>query len=296
VKPPPFRYRRAGSVEEAVAELVAAGGRGRVLAGGQTLVAELSARVTAPELLVDLAAVPGLDHLEIEAETVRIGAMRRIAALEHDARLTGVLPALVEAAQRIAHPAVRNRGTIGGNVAHADPASAIPPVLLAHGGEVVLSGPAGPRTVAASAFFTGPSTNEQGRTACAPDEIVVELRFPRPGPRSGAAFAEISRRARGWGLAGACAVVRLDAGGRIEELGLGLLGLAPTAVRAGDAERAARGLTPDTAAVSEIAEAAVASLDAVPADVHASAQLRRSLGRVVVRRALTEAVTRAAGA
>jgi carbon-monoxide dehydrogenase medium subunit len=291
VKPPPFRYRRARSVEEAVAELAAAGGRGRVLAGGQTLVQEMNARVTAPELLVDLATVPGLDHLEIDPDVVRIGAMRRIAALEHDARLAGVLPALVEAAQRIAHPAVRNRGTIGGNVAQAEPASAIPPVLLAHDGEVVLTGPGGTRTVRAVELFTG-----HRRPVAAPDEIIVELRFPRPGPRTGTAFAEISRLARGWGLAGACAVVRLDDSGRVDELALGLLGLAPTATRATEAERRSRGVAPDAATIIEIAEAAVADLDAVPADVHASAQLRRSLGRVVVRRALTEAIARAAGA
>ena len=291
MRPAPFRYRRATSLEEAVAELAAAGGRARVLAGGQTLVAELNARLVSPEVLVDLGSVPGLDQLEIDAEQVRIGAMRRLATLEHDPRLAEALPALVEAAARIAYPAVRNRGTIGGNVAHADPASGIPPVLLAHDGEVVLTGPGGTRTVPAAEFFTG-----YRRTATAPDEIVVELRFPRPGPRTGTSFAEISRRAGGWGLAGACAVVRLDDGGRIERLALGLLGLAPTAVRAAAAERAATGREPDTAAVAEIAESAVADLDEIPADVHASASLRRGLGRVAVRRALTEAAARAAGA
>ena len=291
MKPAPFRYRRAATLAEAVAELAAAPGRARVLAGGQTLVQEMSARLAAPEIVVDLGRVPGLDSVEVDAEVVRIGAMRTIAAIEVDQRLSGVLPALVEAARRIAHPAVRNRGTIGGNIAHADPASGIPPVLLAHAGEVVVTGPAGTRTIAATDFFTGYRT-----TANALDEIITEVRFPRPGARTGSAFVEISRRATGWGLAGACVVVRLDGRGAVNELRIGLLGLAPTAVRAARVERDASGRVLDAAAIAELAQAAVAGLEAVPADVHASAQLRRSLGQVSVRRALTEAVGRAMGA
>lgn len=290
MKPAPFRYRRATSVAEAVAELSAHPGRARVLAGGQTLIQEMNARLACPEVLVDVGGIPDLDHVEIDTDVVRIGGMRRIAEIEHDDRLAGVLPALVSAASRIADPAVCNRATIGGNIAHADPASGIPPVLLAHDGEVVLAGPAGSRTVAATSFFTGYRT-----TATAPDELITELRFVRPGPATGSAFVEISRRARGWGLAGACAVVRLDASGNIGELRVGLLGLAPTAVRADRAERSAHGRAPDTATIAELADVAVADLDEIPADVHASAPLRRSLGRVAVRRALTAAVRRAGG-
>jgi carbon-monoxide dehydrogenase medium subunit len=290
VKPAPFRYERTTTVDEAVAALAALPGRARVLAGGQSLVAELCARTTSAEVLVDIGPVAELDHIGIDADVVRIGALRRLAALEADAELAATLPALVECAARIAHPAVRNRGTVGGNVAHADPASGVPPVLLAHDGEVVLSGPSGSRTVAATAFFTGHRT-----TACGPDELVTELRFRRPGPRAGAAFHEVSRRARGWGLAGACAVVALDGDGRIARLRIGLLGVAPTAVRATRAEDAAVGRAPDAEAIAAVAEAAVADLAAVPADVHASAYLRRNLGRVAVRRALTDAVRRATG-
>lgn len=308
MKPAPFGYRRVLTVPEAVAAL--AGGHARVLAGGQSLVQELSARSTTAELLVDVGGVSELDFVDLGAAlvgrprsspptpvdapspsaVVRIGALRRIAAIEHDRELAGVLPALVEAAARIAYPAVRNRGTVGGNVAHADPASGIPPVLLAHDGEIVLAGPAGERVVAATAFFTGYRT-----TAAGPDELVTELRFPRPAPGTGAAFAEISRRAAGWGLAGACAVVRLD-GDAIVDLRIGLLGLAPTAVRADAAERDARGRPADAATIAALADAAVADLDRIPADIHASSDLRRSLGRVAVRRALTEATARAAGA
>jgi carbon-monoxide dehydrogenase medium subunit len=291
VKPPPFAYRRAATVAEAVAALATAPGRARVLAGGQSLVQELSARTTSADTLVDIGRVTELDHVAVDADVVRIGALRRLTSIEQDPQLASVLPALVEATARIAHPAVRNRGTIGGNVAHADPASGIPPVLLAHDGEVVLAGPAGERTVPATAFFTGHRS-----TAAGPDELVTELRFPRPASGTGAAFAEISRQARGWGLAGACVLVRLDDGGRIDELRIGLLGLAPTAVRAGRAEGEARGRMPDATTVTELAEAAVADLTDTPADVHASAALRRSLGRVSVRRALTSAVERAAGA
>ncbi len=288
MKPAPFRYQRTTTVEETVAALAAAPGRARVLAGGQSLVAELCARTTSAEVLVDIAGVAGLDHVAIDADVVRIGALCRIAAVEDDAELAAALPALAECAARIAHPAVRNRGTVGGNVAHADPASGVPPVLLAHDGEVVLSGPSGSRVVAATAFFTGHRT-----TACGPDELVTELRFRRPGPRGGAAFYEVSRRARGWGLAGACAVVSLDEGGRIAWLRIGLLGLAPTAVRAEGAEAAAVGRAPEAEALAAVAQAAVADLTDIPGDVHASPTLRRNLGRVAVRRALTEAVSRA---
>ncbi len=287
MKPAPFRYERTTTVDEAVAALAAAPGRARVLAGGQSLVAELCARTTGAEVLVDIGPVAELDHIAIDADVVRIGALRRLAALESDVELAAALPALVDCAARIAHPAVRNRGTVGGNVAHADPASGVPPVLLAHDGEVVLSGPSGSRTVAAAEFFTG-----HRATACGPDELVTQLRFRRPGPRCGAAFHEVSRRARGWGLAGACVVVALDGDGRIAELRIGLLGLAPTAVRATRAEDAAVGRAPDTEAIAAVAAAAVADLAAIPADVHASADLRRNLGRVAVRRALTEALSR----
>jgi aerobic carbon-monoxide dehydrogenase medium subunit len=290
MKPAPFRYQRTTSVEEAVAALAADPGRARVLAGGQSLVAELCARTTSADVLVDIGQVAELDHVAIDADVVRIGALRRIAALEADAELAAALPALVESAARIAHPAVRNRSTIGGNVAYADPASGVPPVLLAHDGEVVLSGPSGARTVAATAFFTGFRT-----TACGPDELVTELRFRRPGPRAGAAFHEVSRRARGWGLAGACAVVGLDEAGRIARLRVGLLGLAPTAVRAERAEEMAVGRAPEAEAIAAVAEAAVADLTEIPGDLHASPALRRSLGRVAVRRALTDAINRAEG-
>ena len=187
---------------------------------------------------------------------------------------------------------MRNRGTIGGNVAYADPASGVPPVLLAHDGKVVLSGPSGARTVAAAAFFTGHRT-----TACGPDELVTELRFRRPGPRAGAAFHEVSRRARGWGLAGACAVVGLDPdadrAGRIAWLWIGLLGLAPTAVRAERAEEMAVGRAPEAEALAAVAEAAVADLTEIPATsrvAHPAPQPRTG-GRAA--RALTEAVRRA---
>lgn len=295
MKPAPLRYRRVATVDEAVAALAAAPGTARVLAGGQSLVQELSARTTSADTLVDIGRLP-LAHIAVDADVVRVGALCTITAVERDAALAAALPALAEAAARIAYPAVRNRGTVGGNVAHADPASGIPPVLLAHDGEVVLAGPSGERTVTAAEYLGGPR---------AADELVTELRFRRPGPRSGSSFAEVSRRVRGWGLAGACVVVELAGGGSggsgggdsgdgtIAALRIGLLGLAPTAVRAGAAEAGAVGRTPDAVAVTEIADAAVADLRDVPVDVHASAALRRSLGRVCVRRALTEAVGRA---
>ena len=286
MKPAPFRYQRTTTVEETVAALAAAPGRARVLAGGQSLVAELCARTTSAEVLVDIAGVAALDHVAIDADVVRIGALRRIAAVEDDAELAAALPALVECAARIAHPAVRNRGTIGGNVAHADPASGVPPVLLAHDGEVVLSGPSGSRAVAATAFFTGHRT-----TACGPDELVTELRFRRPGPRGGAAFYEVSRRARGWGLAGACAVVPLDEGGRIARG-------ADRPARARAHRRARRGRRggrrrpgAGSRGARRCRRGRRRRPHRDPGDVHASPTLRRNLGRVAVRRALTEAVS-----
>lgn len=290
MKPPAFAYRRAGSVAEAVAALSEAPGRARLLAGGQTLVQELAARTTTVDTLVDIDTLPGLDHVVIEPTVVRVGALCRIATLERHAELADALPALVDSAARVAHPAIRNRGTIGGNVAHADPASGIPPVLLALDGEVVLVGPAGERTVPATEFFTG-----YRQTAAASDEIITEVRFARTGPRSGSAFAEISRRARGWGLAGACTAVRLDGSGAIEHLRIGLLALAPTARRAEAAERAGIGRRPEAATAAELAELAVADLEEIPSDRTASATLRRSLGRVSVRRALTLSFARALG-
>lgn len=287
MKPATFRYRRAATLAEAVAELSACSGTARVLAGGQTLVQEMSARQTAPDLVIDINHVSELDYLRVEPHVVRIGAMTRIVTVEQDPTVASVMTALAESAARIAHPAIRNRGTAGGNIAHADPSSGIPPVLLAYDGEVVLTGPAGMRTVAARDFFTG-----YRRTATAADEIVTELRFPRPTEPAGSAFAEISRRARGWGLVGACAVARLDGEGRFADLRLALLGLAPTAVRS-QAEQQAIGESADRSAAAALADAAVAALQEIPEDVHASAELRRRLGRIVVRRAISKAVDRA---
>ncbi len=269
MKPPPFEYVAAQSVEEAVAALAEEGDGAKVLAGGQSLLPILNMRLARPSLLVDVNPISGLDSIHVDGD-VKIGALARQADALLSAELAAAAPLLVHALRHVGHPATRSRGTIGGSLAHADPAAELPAVLLALDGEVVATGQSGERRIPAAELILGPFT-----TSLAPDELLTSVVVPRwEGRRLG--FAELSRRHGDFALAGAA--VLLDPA-RIVLFGLGG---APT--RAHDGERA----LDDGAGAGEVAELATRGVDAV-SDVHADGDYRRRVAAVLVRRAIEEA-------
>jgi carbon-monoxide dehydrogenase medium subunit len=269
VKPPPFEYVAAGSVEEAVAAL--GGGDTKVLAGGQSLVPLLNMRIARPAVLVDVNRVPGLGGIEVDG-VIRLGALVRQADALASSPLRAAAPLLAAALRHVGHPATRSRGTVGGSLAHADPAAELPAVATALDGEVVAAGPSGERSIPAREFFAGPFT-----TSLAPDELLTAVTLPRQGARR-SGFAELSRRHGDFALAGA--VVLLDPA-RIVLFGLGgVPERAPAAEQAldcgGDAAEAAELATRDLEPVS---------------DIHADGAYRRRVAKVLVRRAIEQART-----
>jgi CO/xanthine dehydrogenase FAD-binding subunit len=285
VKPPPFDYAAPATLDEAVGLLTEhAEAEPRVLAGGQSLIPLMNFRLAKPGYLVDLRNVAGLSGIRREGDILVIGAMTRMSELERSPEVAVAAPLLAEAIGLIAHAPVRNRGTIGGSLAHADPAAELPTVALASDAELVATGPAGSRRIRAAGFFTGPFS-----TALAADEILTEIRFPvSPG---GHAFVEFARTHGNFAVIGVAALIELD-GGLIRRAALAVAGVAPTAIRATAAEQVLTGAAADATTAARAADAAVAGLS--PAgDLHASAQTRLDLARVYLRRGIAVAVSRA---
>lgn len=288
MKPAAFEYVRASTVAGAVAAL-AAGPDAKVLAGGQSLVPMMNMRLARPARLVDINAIAGLDAIAVAADgTLALGALVRHADLAASPLVGVRAPLLAAAARHVGHRAVRNRGTLGGSVAHADPAAELPAALLALDATLVAEGPRGRRRVAAGDFFRGLFT-----TALAPDELLVEIAVP-DARAAGWGFAEVARRAGDFALAGVAALVRRDDGDAVGTR-LVAFGAGDRPLRLAAAERA---LAVGHAMPEAIAAAAAAAARAcAPADdVHASAEYRRHLVGVCAERALCEALARPAAA
>jgi carbon-monoxide dehydrogenase medium subunit len=285
VKPPPFGYAAPSTLDEAVGLLAEhAEAEPRVLAGGQSLIPLMNFRLAKPGFLVDLRNVAGLSGIRRDGDVLVIGAMTRLSELERSPEVAVAAPLLAEAAGLVAHTPVRNRGTIGGSLAHADPAAELPAVALAADAELVAAGPAGSRRIPAAEFMRGPFS-----TALTPDEILTEIRLPLwPG---GHAFVEFSRIHANFAVVGVAALVERD-GDRIRRSALAVTGVAPTAIRAAAAEQVLVGAAADAALIAEAARAGVAGL--TPAgDLHASPQTRLGLARTYLRRGIELAVARA---
>ena len=249
-----------------------------MLAGGQSLIPLMNFRLAKPGYLIDLRNVAGLSGIRREGDILVIGAMTRMSELERSPEVAVAAPLLAEAVGLIAHTPVRNSGTVGGSLAHADPAAELPAVALASDAELLAAGPAGARRIPAAEFLTGPFS-----TALAPDEILTEVRLPVwPG---GHAFVEFSRIHANFAVVGVAALVELD-GDRIRRAALALTGVAPTAIRATAAERVLAGADAADAATAAAAEAAGAAVEGLaPAgDLHASPQTRIALARTYLRR------------
>ncbi|HEU0013504.1 MAG TPA: xanthine dehydrogenase family protein subunit M [Longimicrobium sp.] len=290
MKPAPFEYHRPGSVEEAVALLAQHGYDAKLLAGGQSLVPSMNFRLSQPAVLVDLNRIPGLDYIAARNGALRIGTMARQRTAERSAEIARGAPLLAETLPFVAHPQIRNRGTVGGSIAHADPAAEIPAVMLALGARFHVIGPNGDRTIRAEDFFTGLFA-----TALEPEEILLEIEVPPRPARGGWAFDEISRRHGDFALAGLAASVIVDDGGRCTSARIVLLGAGDGPVLARGAADVLEGQSPTADAVRAAADAAAAEIDP-PADIHASPAYRRRLVEVLMRRVLPRAFERARSA
>ncbi|HUB96028.1 MAG TPA: xanthine dehydrogenase family protein subunit M, partial [Stellaceae bacterium] len=280
--PAPFDYRSPDTLAEAMALLASHAGEAKLLAGGQSLMPVLNFRLATPSLLVDLGRVPDLDGIAIGEDGVRIGAMVRWRAIERDPRLAAAHPLLKEAVSHVAHYQIRNRGTAGGSLAHADPAAELPGIAVACDGEIAIVGPKGARTVKAADFFIGPLA-----TVLAEDEIITALALP-PWPKERRwAFLEFARRRGDFAMAGIALFYDRD-GGHARNAHVGVIGAASRPHRLGKAEARINGSTLDDAAILAAARAAAAEVDP-PEDFHASAAYRRNLVEVLTERALRRA-------
>ena len=289
MKPPPVKYQRAGGREEAIALLSEHGYDAKVLAGGQSLMPLMSYRLVQPGVLIDLNPATDLDHLGEDNGHLVIGSMTRQRTVENSALVRENLPVLAEALRHVGHVTIRNRGTIGGSIAHADPAAELPVALLALDGEVVAEGAGGARTIGAAELFLGPMT-----TALEPTEILTSVRIPRPAAGTGASIVELARRHGDFAIVIAMAVIHLDGDGRCDAARIALGGVEAAPARLRDAESGLLGAEPSDDAIGTAAEAAAGAVDPV-GDIHASESYRRDMTRVFVKRALAQAVERAKG-
>jgi aerobic carbon-monoxide dehydrogenase medium subunit len=284
MKPAPFEYHAPESLGDVTALLAEHGDEAKVLAGGQSLVPMLALRLTRFEHIIDLNRVAALSGVERSNGTLTIRSMTRQSAVEHDTAAGEAVPLLAEAIPLIGHFQIRNRGTVGGSIAHADPASELPAVALALDAELEVAGPDGTRRVPAADFFLGTWTTSIGE-----DEILSAVHFPVWPGRAGFAVEEIARRSGDFALAGVVAAVELNDAGAVQRSAISFLGMAPTPVRARAAEDALNGSSPTATDLTEIARLAVGDTEPT-ADVHASAEYRQHVGAHLVERALDRAL------
>ncbi len=282
MKPPPLRYTRPSTVEEAVHRLADAGTDGKVLAGGQSLMPLLNMRLAEPGELIDINRLAPLGYVRADPDAVRVGALARHA----DTLARANLPLLREATACVAHAAIRNRGTTVGSIVHADPAAELPAVLALLAGSVVLASRTGRREVPAAEFFLGAL-----ESAARPDELATEAVFPLPAPRTGTAWLELSRRHGDYALCGAGVLVTLDEDLRVARVRAAYAGVGDTPV-ALELTGAAAGQQHDTVDWTAVGGLAAGSVTP-PDDIHASAGYRRHLVGVLTARAGRLAVSRA---
>ncbi|HEV2357808.1 MAG TPA: xanthine dehydrogenase family protein subunit M [bacterium] len=287
MKPAAFEYYAPRAVDETVALLAAHGDDAKVLAGGQSLVPLMNMRLARPRVIIDINRVRGLDRLGGDG-VLRLGALVRQRAAERSPLVASRCPLLRDALGWVGHPQIRNRGTIGGSIAHADPAAEIPAVLAALDGEVTVRGPEGARTLRAADLFVTYLT-----TAIDARELLIEVRIPALPRGAGWSWMEIARRHGDFALAGVGVVVTLRRGA-IADPRIALTGVGPTPVRAGAAERLLAGRAPSEPLWQEAADAVRAAIEP-DGDLHASADYRRHIAGVLTVRALREALGRVGG-
>jgi carbon-monoxide dehydrogenase medium subunit len=289
MKPAPFEYQAPASLEAALDALARHGGDAKLLAGGQSLIPVMNFRLAEPALLIDINKLAELDFIRRDDEGhLRIGAMVRQRRLERDPLVAGMAPLLHEAVPFIAHPQIRNRGTFGGSLAHADPAAELPALAVALGARFRLQRAGGDRWVAAEDFFAGLFA-----TALEPDEMLVEAAIPPSPARTGWAFLEVARRHGDYAQVGVAARVTLDDSGRCREARLVYLSVGDAPVVAREAARLLAGQELSPEAIAAVAEKAAGDEMDPLGDIHATPEFKRHLARVLTRRVLRKAGERA---
>ena len=287
--PAPFDYHAPKTLSEAVALLGRYRDEAKILSGGQSLLPLLKIRLGQAAHLVDIGRIPGLEYVKEEGGYLKIGGRTRESVLERSDLIRSKYPILADTTAVIADPLVRNLATVGGNLAHGDPANDHPATMLALGALIVATGPKGERTIPAGQFFTGLFT-----TALAPDEILTEIRIPVPPPKSGGAYVKLERKVGDFATAAVATQITLGRDGAVERAGIAVTNAGPTPVKATDAEIYLKGKKPDAAAIAEASRRA--SQAASPtADRRGSVEYKREMARVLAARALKQAVQRAGG-
>jgi carbon-monoxide dehydrogenase medium subunit len=281
-----FEYHAPTTIQEAVSFLTQYGGDAKILAGGHSLIPIMNLRLAQPSALIDLGKVPGLSDIREESGTIVIGAMTTHYMVESSALLKDKVPILPETAAVIGDVQVRNRGTIGGSIAHADPAGDFPAVAVALDMQLKVVGPKGERTIGAREFFVDILT-----TALQPDEILTEIRVPAFAPRTGSAYEKFANPASGYAIVGVAAVVTVDGNGVCQKASVGLNGITGKPVAAVGVEQALIGKQLNDQAIQEAAAKAADGLDPL-GDIFASAEYRAHLARVFTKRALVHAGSR----
>jgi carbon-monoxide dehydrogenase medium subunit len=284
--PAQFQYAAPASLPDAIA-LLRANPEAKILSGGQSLIPLMKFRLAQPAMLIDINNIDGLDYIREEGGWLRIGALTRESALDESSIVKTHYPLLHDTTLSVADPIVRNRATLAGNLAHADPANDHPAAMLAYRAQVVASGANDKRTIAIDDFFQGLFA-----TALAPDEILTEVQIPAPKPRSGGAYVKMERKVGDFATAGVAVQLTLDASGKIEQIGIGMTNVGLQALRARRSEDALRGEMPEAKWMERAALFAQEDCDP-NADLRGSVEYKRNLVRVLTLRALTQAVERA---
>ncbi|HYB72423.1 MAG TPA: xanthine dehydrogenase family protein subunit M [Candidatus Sulfotelmatobacter sp.] len=287
MKPAQFEYFDPGTLDEALKLLRDHGDDAKVLAGGQSLVPLMNFRLARPKVIVDVNKIPGLDYVRDVDGMIHIGALTRQRTVETSSAIKGKCPLLTEATYWVGHLAIRTRGTVGGTIAHADPAAEYPCVLSALGGQVVVKGPAGERVLTADDFFVTFLT-----TALQPTEMVTEVRFPTVPPEAGWAFVEFSRRHGDFAIVGVAAMVQLDKQRKCTDARIALCGVGGTPFKARSAEAILKG-TEVTDKVIQAAAEKVGGEVEPEGDLHGSAEYRKHLAKVLTGRTLRKALEKA---
>jgi len=287
--PAAFEYHAPGSISEATALLTRLGEDAKVLSGGQSLIPLMKLRLASPRHLVDIGSIPGLDGIREAEGSLRVGALTRESDLEESAIVRTKYPLLHDTSRVIADPLVRNLATVGGNLAHGDPANDHPATMLALGAEVLASGPNGERRIPITSFFTGPFT-----TALAANEVLTEIRVPIPPARSGGAYLKLERKVGDFATAGVAVQLTLGADGTCERVGIGLTNVGLTPIKAEQAEAALKGKRPDDATIKRAAQLAAEAAQPA-ADLRGPAEYKKDVVRVLTARGIHKALERAGG-
>jgi len=285
--PPSFEYLRPKTIPEAIAFLQQYGDDAKILSGGQSLIPMMKLRLARPGYLVDINRIAGLSHVKEQGGFLKIGGLTREAELEASPVVRAKYPIIIDTAHVIADPQVRNLATVGGNLAHGDPANDHPATMMALGAQIVATGPKGERVIPIESFFLSLFS-----TALAHDEILTEIRVPIPPPRSGGAYFKLERKVGDFATAAVAVQLTLDGNGTCQKVGIGLTNVGPTPVKARKAEDFLRGKKLDASTIAQAAQLA-ADESEPSADLRGPVEYKRSLVKELTKRALTRASERA---